>query len=569
MKCTLYLIIMLIVSAALGAEGKMPADTIVNVKSFGARADDKTDDTAAVRAALQECAKHVPATLFFPKGRYDFTADPSNRGTLLPANNIDGLTIDGGGSEFIVDGVTGFMSFGGSKNVCLKNFSLDWKRPPFSCGKVEAVEGNHFDVKVDDRYPVSGGEPVGAFMDYDPKTRLPMRHGLDEYNSVQSTELLGPQLLRVNLNHAATIKPGVNVLLRHQVYGYNAFYFLRCENVRVENVNVYTAPGMALLGWACTNFDITRFNVIPRPKSGRPMSVTADAVHLMGTRGRINMTDCIFDGMGDDAANIGAGLYLTVKEKVGDRTVLAAHNLKIPDPPDVGDTMELCHQEDMLVYGTAKVAAVEQTPKDGIARIAFTEPIPAELKVGDVIGDASRVAKTRISNCTVRNNRARGFLIQTRDAVIEKCTFTNCTSGGVWVITETFFFYEAIGARDVIVRNCTFENCNYGGPLGDGVLCSYAILSDWRKPPKPGIHRNIVFENNTIRRCDNSAIYVSGTDAITIRNNTIEQACEDPTVESGHCAISVMSSSGVKIEGNNIDPKRQGKGFTKAVENVK
>jgi len=549
-------------AAPMREPGERP---MIDVTKFGAKPNDGKDDTQAVNAALAECAKQTPATLFFPKGRYDFTADPANRSTLLSVNNIDGLTIDGGGSEFVVDGLAAFMSFDGSKDIRVKNFSLDWKRPPFSFGKVEAVEGNHFDVKVEDRYPVSGGEPVGAFMDYDPKTKLPMRHGLDEYYTAQSTELLRPQLLRVNLNHPATIKPGVNVLLRHQVYGYNALTFQKCEDVRVENVNVYTTPGMALIGWACTNFDIKRLNVVPRPKSGRPMSATADAVHLMGTKGHINMTDCTFDGMGDDAANIGAGLYLTIKEKVDDRTVLAAHNLGLSHPPDPGDTMEMFHQEDMLVYGAARVESVEQSAEGGIARIAFVEPLPAGMKVGDLIGNASGVAKTRIANCTVRNNRARGFLIATRDAVIEKCRFRNSTSAGVWVLSETAFFCEAITARDVIVRDCVFDNCNYSGPTADGVLCSFVILSEWRKASKPGILGNILFENNTIRRADNSAIVVSGTDRITIRNNTIEKSCEDPTLETGHSAIYVSSSRNITIEGNIIDPKKQGKGFKQAV----
>ena len=166
----------------------------------------------------------------------------------------------------------------------------------------------------------------------------------------------------------------------------------------------------------------------------------------------------------------------------------------------------------------------------------------------------------------MRNNRARGFLVQQRDAVVEDCRFENVTSGGVWIITETVHFYESIGSRNIVVRNNVFENCNYGGPLGDGVLCAYAIIQGWKPPPRPGIHKDILFEGNLIRKADNSAIHVSGTEGITIRGNVIEGACDRPTVDTGHSAIYVMSSKDVVIEGNAVDPEKQGDGFESALE---
>ena len=69
MKCLLCLITILIVSTAFGAEVKMPADTIFNVKSYGAKADGKTDDTAAINAAM-EAASKVGGKVFLPAGKY-------------------------------------------------------------------------------------------------------------------------------------------------------------------------------------------------------------------------------------------------------------------------------------------------------------------------------------------------------------------------------------------------------------------------------------------------------------------------------------------------------------------
>ncbi|MCX8053538.1 MAG: right-handed parallel beta-helix repeat-containing protein [Armatimonadetes bacterium] len=562
----IILLVTLVAMLSLGA-GKI---TTVDVTAFGAIANDGKDDTAAVLAALEECKKVDKARLVFPKGKYNFIAgsNPQDPKTLLPLSNVQGLSIDGKGSELIICGVTGVFSFANCNGITIRNLVVDWARPPFSVGKVISVEENHFDVQVEPEYPVKGGEPVEAFMEYDPSTRIPMRHGLEEYYSVIRTELLREQVLRIHLSHAAKIKPGSLAVLRHKVYGHFAFYFDRCSDVKIQNVTVHTAPGMGLGASVCTNVTLERFRVVPR--TGRPMSSTADATHFSGCKGTIKMEGCEFEGMGDDGANIKSGLYLSLKQELDDHTVLAQHNLKMANPPDTGDIMEISHVDDLIPYATARVKKAEFLPNNGMHRIEFDDRLPDALKEGDVFGNATRTPKVRIKKCQVRNNRARGMLIQTRDAIVEGCKFQGCTGPGIMVLTEVVYFFESIGTRDVTVRNCTFENCNYAATNGPGALCAMAYLRDFAYPPKPGVHKNVVFEENKIIKCDNSAIFAAGVDGITIKGNHIEGACNDPTSESGKNAIYVMSSKGARVEENTIDPKKQGNGFQKAVamENV-
>jgi parallel beta-helix repeat protein len=539
----------------------------VDVTDFGAVAGDGKDDTAAVLAAIEQCRKSLPATLVFPKGRYDFFAggNPQNKGTLFPIGDMNGLTIDGRGSEFLMHGSTALFWFGNCKGLGIRDFIVDWDRPPFSLGKVIAAEGNHFDVEVFPEYPVKGGEPVGAFMDYDPKTRLPIRLGLDEYYTAEKTELLREQVLRVHLKHEARIKPGVLALLRHQVYGPSALVCSRCTDVSVKDVTVHTVPGMGFIGSVCTNITLERFKVMPRPGSGHIMSATADATHFSGCKGLIRMDGCEYEGMGDDGVNIKSGLYLSLRRRVDEHTIEAQHNLKMVDAPDPGDVMEISHVDDLLPYATAKVTKVEVLPNDNTHKVEFEEPLPAELREGDVFGNATRTPRVRITNCEVRNNRARGMLIQTRDAVVEKCRFRNCTGPGIMVLTEVVYFFESIGTRDVTIRDCLFEHVNYSAATGPGALCSMAYLKDFKFPPKPGVHRNVTFEGNTIRGTNNSGIFITGTDGVVLRRNRIELACEIPTMDTGSDAIHVMTSRNVTIEGNRIEPKDQGKGFKQAV----
>jgi parallel beta-helix repeat protein len=276
------------------------------------------------------------------------------------------------------------------------------------------------------------------------------------------------------------------------------------------------------------------------------------------------MRDCVFEGMGDDATNVG-GLYLIVRERIDGSTVLASHNLKLHGRPDPGDRIEFVRRETLLPYAAATVKAVGEIDQEGASRVEFDSPLPADLKIGDVLGNTSHTPRVRIARCKVGGNRARGFLLQTYDAIVEDCEFRNCTSGGIWCLNEVVHFHEGVGARDIVIRNNRFENCNYGGPIGESVISAYSYLADFKYPPKPGVHRNITIEGNTIRGSDNCGIFITGTDGLTIRNNTIEQACRKPIREEGHSAVYIKSSRNAEISGNRIDPQAQGEGFRRTI----
>lgn len=555
----------LIIGAAVSDGGPQ---TVVDVKDLGAVPDDGADDTEAFLEAIRQLTGSSGVTLQLHAGRYDLEAgrNPDNANLLFVVRDAEALTIDGGGAELMVRGATSLFTFANCRGVTVRDLTVDFARAPFSVGRVTAAEPRAFDVLVADEFPVAGGEPVGAFMDYDPETKLPARHGLDVYGGVESTELVGPQTLRVHLARDIAVPVGHLVVLRHHVYGHNAIVFHRCRDAVVRDVTVYTTPGMGLIGIVSENLTLERFNVLIRPGTGRLMSATADATHFGGCKGTVSLTDCVFEGMGDDGANIKSGLYLTVLQRLDDRTVLGQHNLQMVDLPDPGDEMEMMHTDTLRPYSTGRVRAATLEPGEGnVHRVEFEDALPPELREGDVIGNASRTARLRMVGCTVRRNRARGVLCQTRDALIERCTFEDCTSAGVLVMTEVIYFFESIGTRDVTVRDCRFMNCNYGAASAEAALQAFAWLKDWAYPPEPGVHHNVVFEGNIISGTDDAAIFAAGVDGLTIRGNVIEAACRSPRRDLGHDAIHVRSSSGVTIEGNAIDPAAQGDGFRTAV----
>lgn len=539
----------------------------LDVRQFGAVADDGKDDTAAFVAAFKALQAGPERRLVIPRGRYHLRADgnPERRGVLLGLHGVAGAVIDGTGAELMMSGTGGVFTFAQCRDLTVRGLSIDWERPPFSEGTVVAARAREFDVAVRPEYPAKGGEAVGAFMSYDPKTRLPAGGELDVYGGVSGTELVRPQVLRVRLEREIRVPVGTLLVLRHEVYGHNALGFHRCANVQASDVTVYAVGGMGLIAGQCREIAFTRVGVRLRPGSGRLMSATADATHFSGCQGTVTLTDCLFEGMGDDGANVKSGLYLTVRKRLDDRTVLAQHNLKMVDLPDPGDRMEMMPVATLLPYAARVVKSARIEPGEGrLHRVEFAEPLPPALAEGDVLGNATRVPRLRMQRCTVRANRARGLLCQTRDALIEDCLFQHCTGPGVLVLTEVAHFFESIGTRDVTVRNCRFEGCNFGAARSEAPVAALAWLKNGAHPPRPGVHKDVLFEGNRISGCPGSAIFAAGVDGFTARGNTIEGSCRRPAGGAGGVAIRVIHSSRVAVAGNTIDPAKQGPGFTAA-----
>lgn len=537
----------------------------IDVTSFGAVPNDGRSDTKAVLAAIEECRKHPASILVFPKSQYDFFAEdkPSGQGPVFELKDLRNVTIDGGGSTFMFHSYDiGAFHFSECSNLTVRNFTIDYVRPPYSLGRIVACDEKSFDVQLDKEYPVKGDEGAGAFLIWDREKGHPLARGMEYYGSIP-TELVSPGVIRLNAGRDFKFSTGLWVLVRHRVYGAAGIVVGNSKDFRLESVTMHLVPGMGLIAGRCHNVTVRRLRLVPRPGSGLPMTATADGMHMSGNIGLIRVEDCEFEGMGDDAANIKTGLFSKITEKIDDRTVLSQHNLKMVDPSSPGDVVELSHHPEMVTYATAAVESVEVL--DGnVLKTRFKDALPHETRIGDLLGNATRVAKVRIRNVTVRNNRARGFLLQNRDVVVENCSFTNCTSGGIWVLTEVWYFYESIGSRNVTIRNCTFENCGYWP--GPGVLAAVGWTGPESFVTAPGVHRNITFEGNIIKGADNSGIYAAGVDGLTIRGNLIEQVCRNPHYKGADSAIYVMGSREVRIEGNTCLPENQGPGCRSVFE---
>lgn len=530
-----------------------PTDITVNdvhVSRFGAIPDDGRDDFQALQKAIDQCSSHPGSKLIFDKGVYEIQGtDPEQGVKSLSIARTESLIVNGNGMELLCSGRVAPFILKGCKKVTFENLSIDWKRVPYSVGSIRSVSGTELIVDVEDDFPVDGSERAVAIMEFDPSTRLPKRGGKEIYYDIEQPVLIAPQTLKINLKQQIPFVPGSLAVIRHEVYGMNAFEFHDCAGVMIRNATIFCAPGMGVFADNSQDLALDGLRVLVRPGKRRVLSTTADATHFIDTRGFIRIENSIFEGMGDDAVNV-HGFYLRIAEIISRKTVTARHTNGFQAIPRKGDILEFTSAGSVLCYATR---SVESASADGpIHRITLSEPIPDETRLGDVLGNASSVPSLEIHNCIVRNNRARGFLIQTRGVLIERNRFEGCTGGGIFITCDSGFWSESIATRDVVVRENQFVGCNMGPGLSEGIISVFAHVKDYLHAALPGVHRNVRIENNQIDGSFNSGIFISASDGVLVTQNQIKNISQMPSCEAGKYPIYIQASRNVTLRNNQI-----------------
>lgn len=121
---------------------------IYDVSAFGARGDGRTDDQAAIQAALAEAGVNAPATVRFPRGTYLVS-----RGFVLP----DGVRLLGDGPDLtVIKATPGFLSDPGDSRgqaMLFANGSYDGNDVEIARLTLDGTEGRgHTRVPVFLRY---------------------------------------------------------------------------------------------------------------------------------------------------------------------------------------------------------------------------------------------------------------------------------------------------------------------------------------------------------------------------------------------------------------------------------
>ncbi len=506
---------------------------VIPLRALGAVPGDGQDDTRAFVAALRQATGQPESRLVLEPGRYDLFLDPAVRGEAALRHGLfidkpRGVTIDGHGAELVVHDWRSLFIFREVSGLTVRYLTIDYARPPHCGGKVVAVHPaeSAFDLEVAPPYRAEAGLRVEGVLGYDPAQSRPAFRGFDVYQingeCKTPTALVRDGVMRVFLRADVALPPlGSHQIVRYGIYGRNAFTLLECRNVHFERVTIHAVPGMGVYADQCTDVRMTRCTVARRGDLWQ--STGADATHFNNCRGRIVLEDCTFDGMGDDATNIHC-MYGLVAARVDDRTLhLVQARARgwgegdVPFPlPQPGDRLEVGEAPEPLIpYGELCVEDARVLGKVTVVRL--TAPLPARLAAGQVVANAMTAPSACITRCTVRANRARGMLIQSRDVQVTECLFEDISGAALHIASDADYWWEGLGVRDVTIRANTFRRCNYGAARRKAAIDIFSDLKG--RQSAAGVHRGVRVVDNVVEEIDGAALYVGSVDGVVVTGN--------------------------------------------------
>lgn len=565
-------IILFILLYATSGDAFCQSPVEVNIRNYISAAD-SGDVTPAVKAALNECRRHISARLLFPAGEYHFKAARAAERYLFISNNdeglkrivfdlsaFSGLEIEGRNAAFIFHGYVCPFYIEQAQHIYMHGFSIDWDRPFHSEGKVEAIYKDSMDLSFGKDYPYQVKNERILFIDA-AQLKYPFR-SLLEFDAVKKETAFmardyytGPDI-KVRELSAGRVRlyvPRIQATVGNvMVFGAGhrlcpAVTVSDCDDINIRQVKVYHSGGMAFIVQRSSNLLLDSVKVTLPPGKNRIVSATADATHFVNCSGRILIQHCLFENQEDDATNI-HGIYSRIVRKTG----IAEIELQLMHVQQYGfnyikpgSRLEFVNAHSLTTYHEAEVQSVERINKE-FARVVFAGPLPDSIRAGDAVAMAGIYPEVTIANSVMRNNRARGILLGSRGKTVIENNLFHSPGAAVLFEGDARFWFEQAGVREVLIRNNIFRNCNYGVWGNALIQTGSGIEEEFRNVSR--YNRNITIENNRMEIFDPRILNLYSVERLRFRNNTIVTSDAYPNNYRNHKRFEVVASSDILIE---------------------
>lgn len=464
----------------------------------------------------------------------------AERSVAFWLENFENLEIDGAGSRFVFH--TDILPFyiRESKNIRLKNFSVDYEAPAYSEGKIISVDSQKMVVEIDARkYPWQikdnclyfFGEnfcyPLHLCLEMDGVSGGPAYGTDDLYFCTQEQKVgLHPFIEKAGTDQVCfTLKgeehffsesrAGNRLVLRHHPRSNPAFYVSDSYELELQKITVHHAEGMGILAERCTNVGLYDFNVLPEEENPRCFSASADAAHFVSCAGKIKLEGCRFEKQMDDGVNV-HGFYSPVEKRVDDKKLLLGwghpeqRGIKMARPGDEAAIMDAGNLKPIWKGYFESVSMQENAVLAG-----FDRKLPESLPANPVVENLTLSPEVHIKNCEFRKNRARGILLTCRKALVEECIFETA-GAAVYLEGEACSWYESGAVGSIVLKRNRFENCAYIPAWGEApvtVCPKVESDGDWY------YHGNLELLKNEFYCFDDRVLYARQIGCILITDN--------------------------------------------------
>lgn len=537
----------------------------VNASDFGVSTA-ADDNYSAFCKAIEYCKANPNITLKVDGGKYYFRTDKA-----IMLDGLKNVLIDADGAQFIFENPN-YFHIVNCNCIEIRGLGITWNLDVSRLASLVKIrnarkESHSFELEFTELNEVSADIPIMAFTKYDSEALTPgTRQDFKENyvyqfpGSIKTVEKTGHNVLKVTHDGSLdNYTDGEVYLLRHHVYGGNAFNVYNTSNITFSGIKLYAVAGM---GWLIENRS-EHFQLLgcvigldPEHDDNR-ISTTADGVHIANTNGKFRISGCDFSFMGDDDVNVHDNIA-TVTDKLDEKTVeiyTNANNFA------AGDTAIFSSKGFDRLGFSAEVTSVEGK------KLTFDKELPDYIVKDCIVSNGSIDSGNYvISGNYFHENRARGLLLQSNNGLCENNRFYKIMANPIKVIMDisSGLWLEGTGVNGLVIRNNSFVECNV---VEWSAQISISTNIDGKSADST-LFYNITVENNSFDNFYGRLVDASNVSNLKICGNRlnnkdgsyearrgriiIRQSCSRVTISNNEYKASVKAPFQRLIEFKNI-----------------
>ncbi|MBO5726755.1 MAG: hypothetical protein J6S00_06830, partial [Clostridia bacterium] len=233
---------------------------------------------------------------------------------------------------------------------------------------------------------------------------------------------------------------GTRVGLRTSLSSDLAIKITNTKDIVFEDITIRNSfSGVFFTDGRTENLTLRRINISPEDNENSYFSSNADGLHIAAIGGHLTVEDCTFIKLGDDCVNVHGAAY-TVKN-VDEKSVVGYHD-RYNSPATTywaqdGDEIEFYDKNSFKLLGSAILKSINSVT----GKMTF-DKLPEGIKEGAIMANKTMHPTVTISNCTVKSNRARAFLLQTEGAVVKNCDISGTRLAAILIAPDINYWYE-------------------------------------------------------------------------------------------------------------------------------
>lgn len=511
--------------------------------------DRQSLEKQAARGLMQRVAEAAGtdgATVRAEPGIYRF-----DESMLFELKGIRGLTLDGTDAEIVTMGRNAAIQLTNCERVTIRGFKFDRDPLPFSQGTIVEVnrQEQYMTAEIDEGYIIPGKaqENCRVMLWNAAETELRAvwcNDGACEFIPREGRRVSFRQNKGMIYEENTQIEIGDRVAFPFRD-GESAIRLDGCCDCRVEDCDLYASNGFGIgdfSGEGGTVYQNVR--IIPRPGTGRLMSVSADGFHSFQLHRAPQLIGCEISHSQDDLVNM-HDFFGVVARQEADNVLILSMPYRYEQCARIGSTLEIYRMRELTVRDKATIVAAEylddnsgedvraafkaqglwMRPMDEGHDVRVTLDRPVQVERLDVCAYLDKGTQGAvIRNCHFHHGFVRGVMLRIPGSVVENNRFDNILGPAVYINAERCWV-EGPFADDVTIKGNTIDYCGYGPDWYLAVYGAISVVTDPVDDPngcfKVQHYHNLTVTDNTITRPGGAGILLANTDGARIEGNVI------------------------------------------------